>query len=159
MTTVQTTREKNTAARTSSKGFSTDEQAAMKDRAAEVKAAARRGRGQEKAAADEHDLLAKIADMSEPDRALAERLHTLITQAGPDLDPKLWYGMPAYARQGKIVCFFQAREKFKTRYAILGFNDEANLDNGAMWSASYALTALGDSEDAAITALITRAVS
>ena len=104
-------------------------------------------------------MLAKIAEMSPADRALAERLHAIITAAAPSLSPKLWYGMPAYARDGKVVCFFQSAEKFKTRYATLGFDAQANLDDGAMWPTAYALTELGEAEEAAIGALVKKAVS
>jgi uncharacterized protein YdhG (YjbR/CyaY superfamily) len=129
----------------------------MKQRSAELKAARRRGSGAEKAEADQRDVLSKIAEMQPADRALAERLHTIITTAAPDLSPKLWYGMPAYAKDGKMVCFFQGAEKFKTRYAELGFSDHANLDDGAMWPVAYALTDLSDATEAAITALVKRA--
>jgi uncharacterized protein YdhG (YjbR/CyaY superfamily) len=139
--------------------FSEEEKAAMKERAAELKTARRRGRGAEKAAAEERDVLSKIAELSPPDRALAERLHTIITAAAPDLSPKLWYGMPGYAKDGKMVCFFQSAEKFKTRYAELGFSDHAKLDDGSMWPVAYALTELNEVNEAAITALVKKAVS
>ena len=103
-------------------------------------------------------MLAKIAEMSEPDRALAERLHAIVTAAAPELSPKTWYGMPGYARDGKVLCFFQSASKFKTRYATLGFNEQANLDDGAMWPTAYALTELGEAEEAAVTALIKKAI-
>jgi uncharacterized protein YdhG (YjbR/CyaY superfamily) len=139
-----------------SKGFTNEEQAAMKERAKELKAEARA----KKSKADgESDVLAKIAEMPEPDRALAERLHAIITASAPALSPKTWYGMPAYARDGKIVCFFQSAQKFKSRYATLGFSDEANLDEGAMWPTSFALTALTATEEAKIIALVKQAVS
>jgi uncharacterized protein YdhG (YjbR/CyaY superfamily) len=139
-----------------SKGFTNEEQAAMKERAKELKAEARA----KKSKADgESDVLAKIAEMPEPDRALAERLHEIITASAPALSPKTWYGMPAYARDGKIVCFFQSAQKFKSRYATLGFSDEANLDEGAMWPTSFALTALTATEEAKIIALVKQAVS
>ena len=131
--------------------FSAEERAAMKERAKEVK------RASSKADAAS-DVLAKIAEMPDTDRILAERLHAVITAAAPDLDPKLWYGMPAYAKDGKIVCFFQAAEKFKTRYATLGFNDTASLDDGSMWPTAYALTTLTAADEATIGALVTRAV-
>jgi uncharacterized protein YdhG (YjbR/CyaY superfamily) len=128
----------------------------MKERAKELKAEARA----KKSKADgESDVLAKIAEMPEPDRALAERLHAIITASAPALSPKTWYGMPAYARDGKIVCFFQSAQKFKSRYATLGFSDEANLDEGAMWPTSFALTALTATEEAKIIALVKQAVS
>ena len=139
-----------------SKGFTNEEQAAMKERAKELKAEARA----KKSKADgESDVLAKIAEMPEPDRALAERLHAIITASAPALSPKTWYGMPAYARDGKIVCFFQSAQKFKSRYATLGFSDEANLDEGAMWPTSFALTALTATGEAKIIALVKQAVS
>jgi hypothetical protein len=142
-----------------SERFSEEERAAMKQRAAELKAAGRRGRGAEKAAAEERDVISKIAELPPADRALAERLHTIIPTAVPDLSPKLWYGMPAYAKDGKMVCFFQSAEKFKTRYAELGFSDQANLDEGAMWPVAYALTELSEATEAAISALVKKAVS
>jgi hypothetical protein len=145
--------------KSASEGFSEEERAAMKQRASELRAAGRRGRGAEKAAADERDVLSKIAEMQSADRALAERLHTIITAAAPDLAPKLWYGMPAYAKDGKMVCFFQSAEKFKTRYAELGFSEHAKLDDGAMWPVAYALTQLSEADEAAISALVKKAVS
>ena len=139
-------------------GFSDEERAAMKERAQELKAAARRGpRG--KKVDEESALLAKIAEMPEPDRAMAERLHAIIKASAPDLSPKLWYGMPAYAKDGKVVCYFQAAQKFKERYATFGFNDTANLDEGAMWPTTFALTELTAAEEARIGALVKRAVS
>ncbi|SHN47225.1 iron chaperone [Cryptosporangium aurantiacum] len=136
-------------------GFTDDERDAMKQRAKELKTRARRG-----AKADtESDVLAKIAEMSESDRAIAERLHTVIKAAAPVLTPKLWYGMPAYARDGKVVCFFQSAAKFKTRFAMLGFSDEANLDDGTMWSTYFALTELDADNEARISALVKQAVS
>ena len=131
----------------------------MKQRAAELRTAGRRGRGAEKAAADERDVLSKIAEMQPADRALAERIHSIVIAAAPDLSPKLWYGMPAYAKDGKMVCFFQSAEKFKTRYAELGFSDHAKLDDGAMWPVAYALTELSEADEAAISALVKKAVS
>jgi uncharacterized protein YdhG (YjbR/CyaY superfamily) len=141
-----------------SQGFTAEERAAMKERAAELKATGRRGSGASKAAG-EQDVLAKIAEMSEPDRGLAERLHAIVKASAPDLAPRTWYGMPAYARDGKVVCFFQSAEKFKTRYATVGFSDAANLDEGAMWPTSFALEKLTAAEEARIEALVTRAVS
>jgi uncharacterized protein YdhG (YjbR/CyaY superfamily) len=135
-----------------SKGFTAEERAAMKERAQELKAEARRADG-------ESALLAKIAEMPQPDRAMAERLHAIITQRAPDLSPKTWYGMPAYAKDGKIVCFFQSADKFKARYATLGFNDAANLDDGAMWPTSFALKELSGAEEAKIGALVEKAAS
>ena len=136
-------------------GFSSEERDAMKERAKELKGGARRS-----AKADpEIDVLAKIAEMSESDRAIAERLHAIIKINAPVLTSKLWYGMPAYARDGKVVCFFQSAAKFKTRYATLGFSDKANLDDGAMWPTGFALKALGAAEEARIGELVRRAVS
>ena len=145
-----------TTNRETSEGFTAEERAAMKERAKELKAQARADKDR---AAGESDLLAKIAEMPEPDRAMAERLHEIITASAPVLAPKTWYGMPAYARQGKIVCFLQAAAKFNSRYATLGFNDTANLDEGAMWPTSYALTALSADDEARIRALVEKAVS
>lgn len=142
-----------------SEGFSAEERAAIKERAAELRAEKRRGRDSDKRAEDEKAVLAAIAEMPDSDRALAERLHGVITATAPDLAPKLWYGMPAYARDGKIVCFFQGAQKFKTRYATLGFNDVAYLDEGAMWPTAFALTEFTAATEAKIVALVQRAVS
>jgi uncharacterized protein YdhG (YjbR/CyaY superfamily) len=139
-----------------SKGFTDDERAAMKERAQELKAEARRGADR---AAGESALLAKIAEMPEADRAMAERLHALITDSAPALSPKTWYGMPAYAKDGKVVCFFQSAEKFKSRYATLGFSDQANLDEGAVWPTAFALKKLTAADEARIGALVKKAVS
>jgi uncharacterized protein YdhG (YjbR/CyaY superfamily) len=144
------------AANKKSKGFTDEERAAMKERAKELKAEAR---AEKDRAAGESDLLAKIAEMPEPDRAMATRLHAIITASAPDLSPKTWYGMPAYARDGKVVCFFQAAAKFNTRYATLGFNDTANLDEGALWPVVFALKELTAAEEAKIVALVKKAVS
>ena len=141
-----------------SKGFTDQERAAMKERAQELKAAARRGRSAAKADG-ESEVLAKLAEMSEADRALGERLHALVRATAPDLSPKLWYGMPAYAKDGKILCHFQSAQKFKTRYATFGFSDRANLDEGAMWPTSFALTDLTADDEARIAALVKKAVS
>ena len=138
------------------KGFTADEKAAMKERAKELKAEARASKDK---AAGENDLLAKIAEMSEPDRSMAERIHAIVKANAPDLSPKTWYGMPAYAKDGKVVCFFQPAEKFEARYATLGFNDTANLDDGNMWAASFALKELTPAEEEKITALVKKAVS
>jgi uncharacterized protein YdhG (YjbR/CyaY superfamily) len=146
------------AAGKASEGFSEEERAAVRERARELKAATRRSPRAGKADG-ESDVLAKIAEMSEPDRAMAERLHALIKASAPDLSPKTWYGMPAYAKDGKIVCFFQSAQKFSSRYATLGFNDEANLDEGAMWPTAYALKELTATEEAKISALVKKAVS
>jgi uncharacterized protein YdhG (YjbR/CyaY superfamily) len=145
--------EKDTKASAKSTGFTAEERAAMKERAQELKAEARRADG-------EKALLAKIAEMPEPDRAMAERLHAIITASAPDLSPKTWYGMPAYAnKDGKVVCYFTPASKFKERYATLGFNDTANLDEGNMWPTSFALKDLTAVEEAKIEALVKKAVS
>jgi uncharacterized protein YdhG (YjbR/CyaY superfamily) len=136
--------------------FTDEERAAMKERSRELKAAARANKGN---ADGESDVLAKIAAMQEPDRAMAERLHAIIKTRAPSLSPKTWYGMPAYARDGKVVCFFQSAEKFKTRYATFGFSDKANLDEGAMWPTAFAMTKLTAADEARIAALVKRAVS
>jgi uncharacterized protein YdhG (YjbR/CyaY superfamily) len=146
-----------TATGKKSEGFTDDERSAMKERAQELKAEARRG---SRAQADgESDVLAKIAEMPEPDRAMATRLHEIIKANAPGLSPKTWYGMPAYAKDGKVVCFFQSAHKFKSRYATLGFDDKANLDEGAMWPTSFALKALTAAEEAKISALVKKAAS
>src|SRR5215213_4710857 len=139
-----------------SEGFTDEERAAMKERARELKAEARANK---KKAEGESDVLAKIAEMQEPDRAMAERLHEIVKASAPALLPKTWYGMPAYAKGGKVVCFFQSAQKFNARYATLGFNDAANLDEGAMWPTSFALKELSATEEARIGALVKRAVS
>lgn len=144
-----------TAANTESKGFTDEEKAAMKERAQELKAEAR----SKKRADGESDLLAKIAEMEEPDRAMATRLPEIIMKSAPDLAPKTWYGMPAYAKDGKVVCFFQSAQKFKARYATFGFQDAANLDQGAMWPTSFALKELTADVEARIVALVKKAVS
>jgi uncharacterized protein YdhG (YjbR/CyaY superfamily) len=137
-------------------GLTDEERAALKNRTQELKAEARRGRR----ADGESDVLAKIAEMPEPDRAMGQRLHEIIKASAPDLSPKTWYGMPAYAnKDGKVVCFFTPASKFKDRYATLGFNAEANLDEGAMWPTSWALKELTPAEEARIAALVKKAVS
>ncbi len=138
------------------RGFTDEERAAMKERARELKAEARRGKDR---ADGERDVLAKIAEMPEPDRTMAERLHTLVKASAPQLSPRTWYGMPAYALDGKVVCFFQSAQKFKTRYATFGFSDTANLDDGALWPTSFALKELTAAEEAKISALVKKAVS
>ena len=138
--------------------FTDEERDAMKERAREAKAEARRGKRADKADG-EADLLAKIAEMPEADRVMAERLHAVIKESAPELAPKTWYGMPAYARDGKVVCFFQAADKFKARYATFGFNDAANLDEGTMWPTSFALKELTAADEARIAALVKKAVS
>ena len=139
-----------TAARKSG-GFTADERAAMKERVQELKAEADKADG-------EGAVLAKIAEMSELDRSMARRVHAVVKASAPALSPKTWYGMPAYARDGKVVCFFQAAQKFKARYATFGFSDEARLDDGAMWPTSFALKELGAAEEARIGALVKQAV-
>jgi uncharacterized protein YdhG (YjbR/CyaY superfamily) len=141
-----------------SSGFTDEERAAMKERAQELKAEARRG-GRPDKADGERAVLAKIAEMPEPDRTMGERLHAIVKASAPALSPKLWYGMPAYARDGKVVCFFQSAQKFKSRYATFGFNDEANLDDGAMWPTAFALTELTAADEARIGTLVKKAVS
>jgi len=139
-------------------GFTAEERAAMKERARELKAAGRRGPRAGKADG-EADVLAKIAEMPEPDRVMAERLHAIIKATAPDLSPRTWYGMPAYARDGNVVCFFQSAQKFNSRYATLGFSDRANLDEGAMWPTAFALRELTAADEARIAALVKKAVS
>jgi uncharacterized protein YdhG (YjbR/CyaY superfamily) len=136
-------------------GFTDEERAAAKERARELKAEARRGAD---AAAGERDLLAKIAEMKGTDRAMAQRFHAIVKANAPALSPKTWYGMPAYAKDGKIICFFQPAAKFKSRYATFGFNDDANLDQGAMWPTSWALTDLTAADEKKIAALVKKAV-
>ena len=151
---TQKSAKSNTAIGKASKGFTDEERAAMRERAQELKAAARAGKeGQESA------VLAKIAAMPGPDRSMGERLHAMIKASAPELSPKLWYGMPAYAKDGKVVCFFQAAQKFKTRYSTLGFSDAANLDEGTMWPTTFALTELTPADEARIGALVKKAVS
>src|SRR3954453_881018 len=133
-----------------SKGFTSEERAAMRERAREAKAGKADG---------ETDLLAKIAEMAEPDRAMAERVHAVVSSAAPELAPRTWYGMPAYAKGGKVVCFFQSAQKFKTRYATFGFSDKANLDDGELWPVAFALKELTAAEEARIVALVKKAVS
>jgi len=141
-----------------SEGFTDEERAAMKERAQELKAEARRSRRADKADG-ERDVLAKIAEMPEPDRAMAERIHAIIKASAPALSPKTWYGMPAYAKDGKVVCYFQSAHKFKSRYATFGFDDAADLDEGTMWPTSFALTELTTDGEARIGALVKKAVS
>ena len=148
---------KSTAAKRS-KVFTDEERGAMKERAKEQKAAARRGPRADKADG-ESDVLAKIAEMPEADRAMAERLHALIKVTAPVLSPKTWYGMPAYAKDGKVICFFTSADKFKSRYATFGFNEDANLDEGTMWPTSFALKKLTAADEARISALVKKAVS
>ncbi len=148
---------KSTATKKKSTGFTAEERAAMKERARELKAEARRGAAK---ADGERDVLAKIAEMPEPDRSMAKRLHAIITASAPALSPRTWYGMPAYANEdGKVVCFFTAASKFKERYASFGFNAAANLDDGNMWPTSFALKKLTAAEEARIRALVKQAAS
>ncbi|MEV3870336.1 DUF1801 domain-containing protein [Streptomyces sp. NPDC049906] len=141
-----------------SKGFTAEERAAMKEHAQELRKEARRASRADKAEAAARDVVAKIAEMPDADRIIAERVHALVTANAPDLAPKLWYGMPAYALDGKVVCFFQGADKFKARYATLGFNDGAKLDEGAMWATAFALTEVTPEVEARITGLVRRAV-
>ena len=149
---------KSTKASKTIEGFTDEERGAMKERAQELKTAARRSPRAAKADG-ESDVLAKIAEMEESDRAMAKRLHAIIKDNAPALSPKLWYGMPAYAKDGKIVCFFQPAQKFNSRYATFGFNDAANLDDGAMWPTAFALTKLTAADEARIGELVKKAVS
>ena len=139
-------------------GLTVEERGAMKERVKELKAAARRGPRADKADG-ESEVLAKIAEMAKPDRAMAERLHAVIKASAPALSPRLWYGMPAYAKDGNVLCFFQSAQKFKTRYATFGFSDAANLDEGTMWPVAFALTELTRADEARIGALVKKAVS
>ena len=153
--TTQKSAKSTTASNKKSKGFTAEEKAAMKERAQELKAEAAKADG-------ESALLAKIAEMPKPDRDLAKRVHAIVMAAAPDLSPKTWYGMPAYAkdgRDGKVLCFFQSADKFKARYATFGFSPEANLDRGAMWPTAFALKELTDADEAKIAALVKKAVS
>ncbi len=155
---AQTAAKRTTATDTAPDGFTAEERAAMKERTQELKAASRRGPRANKADG-ESDVLAKIAEMAEPDRALGERLHAIVKASAPSLLPRLWYGMPAYAKDGKVVCFFQSAQKFNARYATFGFSDEANLDDGAMWPTAFALTELTAADEARIGALVKKAMS
>jgi uncharacterized protein YdhG (YjbR/CyaY superfamily) len=149
---TQKSAKRTTASGKKSPGFTAEERAAMKERTKELKAAANK-------ADEERAVLAKIAEMLEPDRAMAERLHAVIKASAPALSPKLWYGMPAYEKDGKVVCFFQPAQKFNSRYATFGFNDDANLDEGTMWPTSFALTKLTAADEARLGALVKKAVS
>ena len=149
---------RTTATGKGSNGFTAEERAAMRERAQELKAAAPSGRHAGKADG-EGDVLAKIAEMPEPDRTMAERLHSLIKTTVPDLSPRTWYGMPAYAKDGDVLCYFQGAAKFKSHYSTFGFSDKANLDEGSMWPSSFALTELTAAEEERIAALLRRAVS
>jgi uncharacterized protein YdhG (YjbR/CyaY superfamily) len=151
---TQESAKSKTAIGKTSKGFTDEERVAMKERAQELKAAAQGDKSDGESA-----LLAKIAEMPEPDRVMATRLHAIVKASAPALSPRTWYGMPAYAKDGKVVCFFQSAQKFKSRYATFGFSDEANLDKGAMWPTSFALKELTATEEAKITALVKKAAS
>jgi uncharacterized protein YdhG (YjbR/CyaY superfamily) len=154
---MQKSTKSTTAIGKESEGFTDEERAAMRERAKELKAEARANKNR---AAGESDVLAKIAEMQEPDRAMAKRLHEIVKASAPALSPKTWYGMPAYAnKDGKVVCFFQSAQKFNSRYATLGFSDETNIDEGAMWPTSFALKELTAAEEAKIGALVKKAVS
>src|SRR5512132_4194165 len=156
MTDTQKSAKSTTATGKMSEGFSDEERAAMKERAKGLKAEAR---AEKDRAAGERAVLEKIAEMPEPDRSMAERLHAIVKASAPALSPKTWYGMPAYAKEGKVVCFFTPASKFKTRYATFGFNDDANLDEGTMWPTAFALTELTAADEARIGALVKKAVS
>ena len=153
---TQKSAKRTPASKEKSKGFCDEERAAMKERAKELKAEERMNKDR---AAGENAVLAKIAEMPKADRTLAERLHAIVKASAPDLSPKTWYGMPAYARDGKVVIYFQSADKFKSRYATLGFSDEANLDGGAMWPTSFALKKLTAADEATIGKLVKKAVS
>ena len=155
---TQQSAKRATATGTEFTGLTDVERAAMKERTKELKAEARRGKRGDKAD-EEVAVLAKIAEMPESDRAIGERLHEIINASAPGLSPKLWYGQPAYAKDGKVVCFFQSAQKFKTRYATFGFNEAANLDEGTMWPTAFALKALTAADEARIAALVKKAVS
>jgi len=157
MTDTQKSAKSTTATDKPSEGFTDEERAAIKQRAKELKAEARRGPRAGKADG-ESAVLAKLAELPEADRAMAERLHAVIKASAPSLTPKTWYGMPAYAKDGKVVCYFQAAQKFKERYATFGFSDAANLDDGAMWPVAFALTELTAADEARIAALVKQAV-
>jgi uncharacterized protein YdhG (YjbR/CyaY superfamily) len=156
MSPTKDTRKSPKSTTRASKGFTAEERAAMRERARELKAAER---WEKDRAAGESDVLAKIAEMQPSDRAMAKRLHTIIKASAPYLSPRTWYGMPAYAKDGKIVCYFREARKFKERYALFGFNDKANLDEGAMWPVAFALKRLTAAEEARISALVKKAVS
>jgi uncharacterized protein YdhG (YjbR/CyaY superfamily) len=152
---TQKSAKSTTATNKTSKRFTDEERAAMKERSQELKASARANKNKTDG---ESDVLAKIAEMKEPDRSMAKRLHAIIKASAPALSPRTWYGMPAYAKDGNVVCFFQSAQKFKTRYATLGFSDKANLDEGAMWPTAFAVKELAPTEEAKIVALLKKAV-
>lgn len=145
------------AKNTTYEGFTEEERAAMKERAAELKKAARGGAGAKKAEADLKDVLDRLAEMPESDRVIAEKLHAIVADVAPDLAPKTWYGMPAYARDGKVLVFFKAAAKFKVRYAEVGFNEWAQLDDGDMWPTAFAVVAMNPTIEKKLTALVTKA--
>ena len=153
---AQQSAKRTTAIDKTSESFTAEERAAMKERAKELKAEARANKDK---AAGERDLLAKVTEMAELDRAMAERIHAVITASAPELSPKTWYGMPAYAKDGKVVCFFTPAQKFNARYATFGFNDVANLDDGTMWPTAFALTEVTADNAARVGALVKQAVS
>ena len=154
MNDTQKSTKPHAVADSANKGFTSDEKAAMRERARELKAESRRDADR---ADGERDLLAKIAEMPEPDRVMAERIHALVTANAPDLSPKTWYGMPAYARDGKIVCFFKSADKFQSRYATFGFEENARIDDGQMWPTSFAIKKLTAADEAKIGALVKKA--
>ncbi|MFK4106802.1 iron chaperone [Streptomyces sp. NPDC019531] len=154
---TQRAAKRTTSAAKRTETFTDEERAAMKERAQEVKASARRSSRADKAAEDEAAVVAKIAEMEDADRRMAERIHAVVKASAPDLAPKLWYGMPAYAKDGKVVCFFQSAQKFNARYATFGFNDKANLDEGTMWPTAFALTKLTAADEERIAELVKRA--
>ena len=156
MTDTQKSAKRTTATDKTSAGFSDEERAAMKERAKELRAEAR---AEKDRAAGERAVLEKIAEMPEPDRSMAQRLHAIVKESAPVLSPKTWYGMPAYAKDGKVVCFFQSGQKYNSRYSTFGFQDAANLDDGAMWPTSFAVTELTAADEARIAALVKKAVS
>ena len=156
MSHVQKSSGKSKRSKSKSAGFSEQERAAIKERAAELKAEGSGGRGSKKAAG-ERDVLSAIAEMPQPDRGLAERVHAIITAVASDLSPKLWYGQPAYAKDGKVVCFFRSAEKDETRYSTFGFTDQAKVDKGGMWPTAYALTKLSKADEATLGALVKKA--
>src|SRR5712691_3988746 len=158
MTDTKTTSKRTRTERKSPNVWTDEERAAMQESARERKGASRRGPGDERAEG-ERDVLAKIAEMPEPDRAMAERIHVLVTDSAPDLVPRTYYGMPAYSKDGKVICFFQAASKFKVRYATFGFQPDARVDDGAMWPVAFALQKLTAADEARIKALVQKAVS
>ncbi len=157
MSPKKTTSSTKTATKKRSNGFTAEERAAMRERVTEIKAESRRGSATK--ADGESEVLAKIAEMKPADRAIGKRLHQIITTTAPDLTPRTWYGMPAYSKDGKVLCFFRSAQKFKTRYATFGFSDKANLDDGAMWPTDFAVKELTDDVETRVAALVKQAVS